>query len=296
MIRRDRKTLFILCGLLIGCTIQPVTAKAGLIADTWMAIFGPPGTPYFPGAYRTSYFGPSYYSAYSASYRANCCPPRRVYYVPSCQPCDPCGLVCPTPCDPCTSGNCQVSPGTADNAYNSGQPPQTFKKPVPAKDGDPDSKFKSRDGSKKFEATPKSKPKPGTDEDKKETPFPTPADDGDGDGKGSSKTGAIERKTFKNPIKTDIDIPRGPVIRQKKPVPAKIPMQKKKEKSGTPAKKNVPALILPNFDEKIAWRPVVQRTRLIIHSRISQPRLTRTIVDPNNGWKPVRNDVRVVRK
>ena len=211
----------------------------------------------------------------------------RVYYVPSCRP-----------CNPCDSG-CQVSPGTADNAYNSGQPPQTFKKPVKGKDGDPsnpDSKFKSRDGSKKFEATPKLKPKPGTDEDKKETPFPTPADDGDGDGKGSSKTGAIERKTSKNPIKTDIDIPRGPVIRQKKPVPAKIPMQKKKEKSGTPAKKNVPALILPNFDEKIAWRPVVQRTRLIIHSRISQPRLTRTIVDPNNGWKPVRNDVRVVRK
>jgi hypothetical protein len=313
MIRHARLFLLVSCGLLAAVAASPAAARAGIISDTWMALFGPPGTPYFPGA-STSYYGPSYYgssyygssysvgyapsysvgyapSYYTTGYRSECCRPVRVTYPPSCNPCPtPCNP-CPTACDPCPGGNCPTGTAPADNAYNRGPGPRTFKKPdTGAGTGDdppqPDSKFKSRDDSRKFQATPKGKPDPG--DGKKSAAFPTPADENDGSSIGG--TGPTARKAFRFPGETDGGKPPGPVIRQDKPVPAKRPIEIKTDR------KELPSLALPNFDEKVAWKPVVTRTRLIINARVSPSQLTRTVVDPNEGWTPVRSESRLVRK
>lgn len=289
MKRHTWKAFVVMAALFTVSAVQPAVARAGLLADTWYAIFGPPGTPYYPGVY-TSYYGPTYYTGYSGYYSAGygsvCCRP-----TPVCRPCtpcptvcDPCASACATPCNPCSpcaGGACATSGSSA--------PPQTFKKPgtMNEEPPQPDSKFKSRDDSKKFRPTDKSKLN-GTDG--KKSKFPTPAGEGDGN-EGTGKT-AVQRKALKPATKDPNDGTPGPVIRQKKPVPAKTPL----EKSDKDKKKEVPALIRPNFDDKIAWKPALPRTRLIINARVSHPQLSRTVVDPNAGWKPVRNDTRVVRK
>jgi hypothetical protein len=284
MNRPTWKAFVLVAGLLTACAAQPAAARAGLIADTWYAIFGPPGTPYFPGAY-TSYYGPSYSATvyYRTGYRSACCRPAPV----CCQPCNPCPTACnpcPTTCNPCATGSCETAPA----ASAGGQLPQTFKKPAGTNEEppQPDSKFKSRDDSKKFRPTDKSK----LNGEGKKTEFPTPAGDGDGN-EGTGKT-AVQRKALRVPTGDPSKDAPGPVIRQKKPVPAKPPRQDSdKEKQ-----KELPVLVRPNFDEKIAWKPVLPRTRLIIHARIVHPQLSRTIVDPNAGWRPIRSGTRVVRK
>jgi hypothetical protein len=275
MKRHIWKACVVVVGLFAVSAAQPAVARAGLLADTWYAIFGPPGTPYFPGAYASSY-GPSYsagYGAgsYSVGFRNVCCRPVPVY-----PPYNPCAVPCPTVCDPCAVGPA-VGPATSGSP-----PPQTFKKPGPMNDEppQPDSKFKSRDDSKKFRPTDKSK----QNGDGKKAAFPTPANDGDDNGS--------ERKAFRVPSKDPEKEAPGPVIRQKKPVPAKTPMQN----SDGEKKKELPALIRPNFDDKITWKPALPRTRLVINARVSHPELSRTVVDPNAGWRPLREEGRVVRK
>jgi len=291
MNRHTWKALVLIAGLFTASAAQPTVARAGLIADTWYALFGPPGTPYYPGAYAT-YYGPTYpvTTYYAPAYSSVCCRPAPV----CCQPCDP----CPTVCNPCVAGSCETAPAPAAG----GQLPQTFKKPAGTNEDPPmpDSKFKSRDDSKKFRPTDKSKLNGGG----KNSEFPTPAGEGDGkDGAGldgppathpsgvAGKT-AAQREALRVPTGDPNNDAPGPVIRQKKPVPARTPI----EKSDKDKKKELPALIRPNFDDKVAWKPALPRTRLVIHARVSHPRLSRQVVDPNASWQPVRGGTRVVRK
>ncbi len=100
------------------------STQAGLIPDVAYALFGPAGSPYFPGAYGvgyasgyntsfyspsySSYYAPSYTSFYSPSYTSYYRPytsyyrPYRSYYSPSCSSCNS----SPCSCSPCASGAC----------------------------------------------------------------------------------------------------------------------------------------------------------------------------------------------
>ena len=270
--------LLLLPALLLALMAVPAQkADAGLVPDIWNAVFGPPGTPYFgrTTTYSAGYYpryGVGYYPRYSVgyapvsyrfvAYRGSCCL-QRIYYVPACSPCattDPC---------PINSASGKLTPPVEEK-------PQTFKKKSPdgTKPQGKDSKFKSRGEEKKFQATP---------DGEKKSPFP----EGNGDG----KTPSGKQKTFKKPEKT----PPLTVIPKKKPAPSKPPKEdsnaKPKEK-----KNDGPKIQGLRLDEKITWRTLPARNRLVIHGRISRTKLARTRIDPNRGWTPVREGTRLVRQ
>lgn len=282
--------LLVVIGTMTVGMSQPTSARAGILADTWWALFGPAGTPYFPGASGYRYQGYGYPVSYSSYYRGGYCQPVRTYYPPAncCQPCNP----CTTSGSSCAGRPCQISDG-------GGAPPSTFKN-----DGDPptpmkDSNFKSRkeDDKKTF--------KPTSEKKKKEDPgFPLP-------NKKDENGTATQRKALKPPVPSGGDgnnqqddesnkkQPNGDsknsVIRKKKPAPAKSPVGPKTRSEKTQAV-SIPFDRI-RLDGKITWRTPQTRSRLVIHPTLPATTVSRRTFPLNNGWKPVRNaGPRLVKK
>jgi len=318
------------CFLTVGVA-HPRPSHAGFFPDVYWALFGPPGTPYFAGyrgyygggpfntgfaprpraingrAYRVTYYSTpgfrtstSYYGGGFSTQPGGCARPTRTFFVPA-SPCQPCPVVC----DPCAVGgssHIRPAPGTSPGTSN-GNGPRTFRKPesdsngtgssdgtkppIPDKD---DSEFKSRDDTKKF--------KPTRDEKKQkdESPFKLPgSDDGNGGDSGFSgnKGNRTQRKALKPNLKDNDS--SGPIIRKNKPAPPKPPVED--DNDGKSDEPSGPKIDLPNLDAKITWKPTIRRTRQIIRPVITRRQLTRSTVDPNAGWKPVRRgDVGLVKK
>jgi len=281
---RLKRMLILLCGLFAACAAAPQRADAGIIADTWYALFGPPGTPYFPGAYGGYYGARTYRVSYSGGYaaRSRCCRPVQVCYPRVCVPCNPCVPTCPSPCSPCEiSGPCRVSDSTLQNGTTNSSAPRTFRK-TPGDGIQPpnpnDSKWQPRKDSKKLAPEKTGETKKSSDND---SPFPTPADDDTGDANGT------KHKTLKVPSKDSEK--SSPGIGNKKPAPAKPPVEDNKEDKQQ-------TLDLPDFSRTITWKPVRRRTRLVIHGRLQPRQLARTTVDPNSRWQPIERGSQIARK
>ncbi|GAB4147007.1 MAG: hypothetical protein Tsb009_19970 [Planctomycetaceae bacterium] len=282
---------------LVSNSVAAKRAEAGLIPDIWNALFGPPGTPYVAGyPYSPGY---SYYAGYAPSspFGGTCspCVTRRVYYVPSCNPCVPsCNPCAVSTCNPCAIGGpCQISSAakTTGKLKPEKEPnglPKTFKNGTGAGEGSndgtkpptpgKDSKFNSRDETKKFGPTRKKESGEG-DAPK----FPSP--NGNGTGGGTPPDfGTGTQKSFKVPEK---EVPET-LIKKRKPAEKK-PANGNQQK--TPKAKtnlnNGPNLKPLNLDEKITWRAVPRRTRLIIHTRPLSSKVARTKWDANKNWTPV---------
>jgi hypothetical protein len=107
------------------------STQAGLIPDVAYALFGPAGSPYFPGAYsagyapgyNTSFYSPSYSSYYAPSYTSYYrpyisyyTPSYSSYYSPSCSSCN----CSPCSCSPCACNSCGSCGSCASGACSSG--------------------------------------------------------------------------------------------------------------------------------------------------------------------------------
>lgn len=284
---RIAKSLLVTVSLFTAGLSQPTVSRAGIIADTWWAIFGPAGTPYFPGA-RASYYGGYGYASY---YRGRCCPPARpvrVYYQPStcCQPCNPCGTSTACPGGPCRISDSADGPSTFKN---DGNPPTPMK----------DSNFKSRkeSGEKTFKPTRKPGEEGDNGEKKKDENNngtatkrealkpPTPATK-----EGENKKPDAEKQ------KTEGDGKNGPVIRTKKPAPAKAPVGPNTANGEQQATVGMP-FDRVTFDSQVTWRTPMRRTRLVIRPVLPTTTVSRGSFPLNEGWKPVRpTESRLVRK
>lgn len=288
---RCLKTAIVLAGVFAAGLMQPRIANAGIVADAWWALFGPPGTPYFgyssgyagyygPSTYTAGYYGgyTTYYGGYDSS--GSCCP-QRSYYVPSCSPCNscnPCGCNPCSSCSPCSGGPCAVK-GSGQQTFR--KPSTDIQPPVPGKE---DSPFESREGEKKFEKT-----RPET----KEGDAPPPAGVSLGNPApipGSGENSNVESREVLKPV-GDPPEKKGPIIKPTKPAPAKAPVEDKKTEEKMATK-----IDRVNYDRKITWQTATERTRLVIRPVIKSEKIARTTLSPNTGWKPGPKAPQIVQK
>lgn len=311
----SRRLLTLFAVAAVACSFGDSTSAADLESD--LALGMPQRSTYSGGSYTTGYapaytagYAPAYTAGYAPSYTAGYAPAPaytsyygptyttysggflglgwlnpfrpRIAYRPiygSCNPCNPCA----TPCDPCGSGGpCGIPDGggAPPRGTDSEGSDRTFKKqpengnvepPVPGKDDD--SEFEQRGEKKGFQPTP---------DEKKDDDPPSPGDDIDAGSREALKPAdGIER-------------PKS-VIEHKKPAPAKPPADDPER--ATDSDKTGPRFEGLHLDGKITFKPVVERTRLVLKP-VANPRedaVVRTPVNPNAGWKPA-GETRVVRK
>ena len=276
-------TLMGLC-LLVVLTAAPVPSQAGIVTDAWYALFGPPGSPWFPGltrGYHTAnyYPGTGYSYAYPAyrpfgyspfTYRRS-----QAFYAP----CSPCGVIAGT----CGVSNCasncavyysprvsRLEPTPQENSdvpktYLDNENPESGSEP-PSPESE-DSDFEQKQNEKGLGSTRESET--GTSADVNPGDFLKPIQ------KVEAKKVPVEAETPES------------VIQQKKPAPATQPEEDddKNSPTGKSGSEKKESQVRPlNLDHKLVGRSLPKRTRLVIRSRFENPVIVRTKVAPGRDW------------
>ena len=272
MIRRIKKfTLMGLC-LLVVFTAAPVPSQAGIVADAWYALFGPPGSPWFPGltgGYHTAnYYPGAGYSYASPAYRPfGNSPityrPTQAYYAP---------------CSPCGVSRCAV--------YYAPQAARL--EPMPQKNSDVPKTYREDKNSE-------SGSEPPSPESEDSNFGPKQKEQGFGPTREleTGTSGGVNIGDFQKPIQmkakkvpAESETPKS-VIQKKKPAPATQPEEDddKSSPSGKSDSETKESRARPlNLDHKLVGHSLPKRTRLVIRSRFENPVIVRTKVGPSRDW------------
>jgi hypothetical protein len=281
MIHRIKKiTLMGLC-LIVVLTAAPVPSQAGIVTDAWYALFGPPGSPWFPGlteGYRTANYYPS--AGYSRGYPAyrpfGYSPftyrPLQAFYAP----CSPCGAI---------GGTCAVSNFASNCAVN--YSPQVARiEPTPQQNGDVPETY-----------LPNQNPGSGSKPPSPENEDSNFKKKGQGFGptrKSETETSeGVNSSDFQEPflrevqkVPAEAEAPKS-AIQKKMPAPSSQPeeVDGKSSPSEESKSKTEESQVEPlNLDHKFVGSSLPKRTRLVIRSRFENFVVVRSKVGPSRNW------------